>query len=199
MAFHDIRFPLEIERGATGGPTYSTAVVATTGGHERRQGNWSAPRYRWNVGTGLKTEAGYIALLGFFHARMGRLHSFRFRDWSDYTAVAEPLGTGDGVDTTFQLVKRYTSGAYTYDRIISKPVVGTVKVFADTVEQTNGWTVNTSTGIVTFSSAPALNVALTASFEFDVPVRFEEDEFRLSLEDVDIGQGVEINIIEVRE
>jgi hypothetical protein len=35
-------------------------------------------------------------------------------------------------------------------------VAGTVKVYLDGVEKTSGWSVDTTTGLVTFSTAPVL-------------------------------------------
>src|SRR4029453_17117387 len=81
------------------------------------------------------------------------------------------LGTGDGTQTEFQLLKHYPSGSVIEVRTISKPVAGTVKVYLDGVEQLSGWSVDTTTGLVTFSTAPAAGVEVTADFEFDVPVR----------------------------
>jgi uncharacterized protein (TIGR02217 family) len=56
-------------------------------------------------------------------------------------------------------------------RTITKPVAGTVKVYLDGVEQLWGWSVDTTTGVVTFGTAPAMGVEVTADCEFDVPVR----------------------------
>ncbi len=57
-------------------------------------------------------------------------------------------------------------------RTITKPVAGTVQVYLDGVEQPSGWSVDTTTGLVTFGVPPTLGVEVTAGFEFDVPVRF---------------------------
>ena len=40
----------------------------------------------------------------------------------------------------------------------------------------SGWTVDTTTGVVTFTAAPAGGVIVRAGFEFDVPVRFDTDK-----------------------
>ena len=44
------------------------------------------------------------------------------------------LGTGDGTQTQFQLVKRYPSGSVIEVRTITKPVAGTVQVYKDGAE-----------------------------------------------------------------
>ena len=59
-------------------------------------------------------------------------------------------------------------------RTITKPVAGTVKVYLDSVEQLSGWSIDTTTGLVTFGMPPEFGRG-TAGFECDVPVRFDTD------------------------
>jgi len=181
--FHDVRLPPIIEQGAEGGPTYSTSIATTLGGHERRVSNWSAPRHKWNVASGAADEAAFAALLAFFHARAGRAYGFRFKDWSDYEAVAEPLvALGGGA---WQLAKTYTSGGQSLVRKITRPVSGTVSL-------SGGGSLDYSTGRVTGGTGG------TWSGQFDIAVRFDADEFRLRLDQVDIGTA-QLDIIELRE
>jgi uncharacterized protein (TIGR02217 family) len=65
----------------------------------------------------------------------------------------------------FQLVQWYTSGEVSEKRIISKPVGGTVQIYENGVLQTSGVTVDTTTGIVTFATAPGSGVAVSAVCE----------------------------------
>jgi uncharacterized protein (TIGR02217 family) len=46
-------------------------------------------------------------LIAFFRARRGKAYSLRFKDWTDYKANGQLLGTGDDALTQFQLVKHY--------------------------------------------------------------------------------------------
>ena len=154
--FHEVRFPDNIAYGATGGPEFATTVVATGSGHEKRNVNWAEARGRWDVASGLKKQAQIDELIAFFRARRGKAYGFRFKDWTDYKATGQLLGTGDDAQTQFQLVKHYPSGSVIEVRTITKPVAGTVKVYLDGVEQLSGWSVDTTTGLVTFSTAPAL-------------------------------------------
>ncbi len=148
--------------------------------------------------TGIKTRAQAEAIIAFFRARGGRAQGFRFKDWSDYRASGQVLGTGDEARTTFQLVKRYVSGAEEDLRLISKPVAGSVKVYLNGTPQASGWSVDTATGLVTFTSAPAAGAVITADFEFDVPVRFDTDRLEFRLETHDLMVWEQIPIIEVR-
>lgn len=198
MAFIDTRFPTDISYGSAGGPEYSTDIVITQGGHEQRNINWSAARAKYNVAYGVKTQSQLNTLIGFFRARKGRADGFRFKDWTDFSATAQNIGTGDGSTTQFQLVKTYTSGSVTETRIITKPVSGSISIYKAGVLQSSGYSVSTTTGILTFNTAPANGVAITASFEFDVPVRFDTDRLSASLESYGIGSINDIPLVEVR-
>jgi hypothetical protein len=107
--FHEVRFPDRIAVGAVGGPAFSTTVIATASGYEQRNINWAEARGRWNVATGIKRREDVAELIEFFRCRMGRAYGFRFKVHTDFRALAQLLGTGDGSTTTLQLVKRYTS------------------------------------------------------------------------------------------
>jgi uncharacterized protein (TIGR02217 family) len=197
-AFHEVRFPPEISYGASGGPGYLTTVVATASGHEHRNANWAAARGKWDVASGLRDRAHVAELIAFFRARRGRAHGFRFKDWTDYQASAQVLGTGNGSLKTFQLVKNYVSGGVTESRIIAKPVAGTVKVYRNGVLASSGVSVDTTIGVVTFSTAPSAGVIVTADYEFDVPVRFDTDQMDVTIETYNLGNWGQVPIVEIR-
>ena len=90
------------------------------------------------------------------------------------------IGTGDAAEVDFQLVKIYTVGALSLTRNVTKPVTGTTIISLDDVPQGSGWTVDTTTGIVTFSVAPGGSVVVKAGFQFDVPVRFDNDVLQVA-------------------
>jgi uncharacterized protein (TIGR02217 family) len=197
MAFHDIRFPTDISFGSSGGPEYSTDVVITEGGFEQRNQNWAEARGRYNVAHGVKTDAQLSELIAFFRTRKGKANAFRFKDWSDYKAIGQVIGTGNGSNKNFQLVKNYISGSTTETRTITKPVSGTVSVFVNGVLQASP-SINYSTGLVTLVSAPANGATVAADFEFDVPARFDTDRLSSSIDNYGIHSWQEIPILEVR-
>ena len=197
-SFHEVRFPDNIAYGATGGPEFATTVVVTGAGHEQRNVNWAEARGRWDVGSGLKTQQQLDELIAFFRARKGKAYGFRFKDWTDDKATGQLLGTGDGVQTQFQLVKQYPSGSVVEVRTVTKPVAGTVRIYKDSVEQLSGWSVNVTTGLVTFTTAPAAGVEITADFEFDVPVRFDTDHMAVTIETFRLHRWQQIPILELR-
>lgn len=212
MSFHEVQFPTEISYGSRGGPGFNTNVLVLDSGAEERVARWSSPRRRYDVRYGIRSRADLQAVLEFYIRRLGPAHGFRYKDWLDFTSASDGmaaptyldqlLGSGDGSEVDFQLVKTYTDGIVSRERTITKPVSGTVVVAIDGVEQLSGWTVSTVTGIVTFSSPPAANKDVTAGFEFDVPVRFgkeADDVLEASIDSYDIGDIGSIPLIEVKE
>ena len=197
-AFHEVQFPPKIAYGATGGPEFNTSVTTTFSGFEQRNVNWQKARGRWDVSTGLKNKADMEVLQAFFRARFGKAHGFRFKDWSDYQAVAQNLGTSNGTQTAFQLLKIYSSGGYNYSREIKKPVSGTVKIYLNSILQSSGFTIDHATGIITFSAAPGAGVNVSADFDFDVPVRFDTDALAVRADGPGIFVWDAIPIVEIR-
>jgi len=205
--FHETQFPTAIAFHSTGGPERKTEIVALGSGFEERNAVWAHSRRRYDAGYGVKSLDDLHAVIAFFEARLGRLYAFRFKDFADFKSCApgqsaspldQALGTGDGLTTAFQLAKTYPSGPASWTRVIAKPVAGTVRVAANGVELTSGFTVDTTTGIVTFASPPSSGAALTAGFAFDVPVRFDTDSLSINLSSFAAGEIPSIPIVEIR-
>ena len=96
-------------------------------------------------------------------------------------------------------MKRYASGAQSWTR--SHRQAGDRTPCASRsagVEQLSGWSVDTTTGVVTFSAAPGAGVAITAGFEFDVPVRFDTDVLDVTLDLERLGSITSIPLLELR-
>ena len=207
MAFHEVRFPDNISRGARGGPERRTQIVELASGDEERNASWASSRRRYDVAYGIRRADDLAVVVAFFEARNGRLHGFRYKDWADYksglpsqpvTPNDQQIGTGTGSLKTFPLAKRYSSGAQSWTRTIAKPVAGTVRVALGMVEQMSGWTVDTTTGVVTFTIAPGNGVVVRAGFEFDVPVRFDTDVLDVTLDIERLGSITSIPLLEIR-
>lgn len=206
-AFHETRFPDEISYGSKGGPRRLTQVVSLKSGFEERNQSWQHSRRKYDASIGIRRLSHLHSVLDFWEARRGRLYGFRWKDWLDFKSSsgrADPsdtdqvLDVGDGTETEFQLVKRYEDGGEEYARPIKKPVIGTTVVALDGVAQPSGWTLDSTTGVITFAAAPGSGVVITAGFEFDVPVRFDDDELQLSADAFESGSIPAINVIEIR-
>ena len=137
MSFHETRLPARLGFGTTGGVERRTEIVTLASGFEQRSTPWAHGRRRYLIGAGIRSLDDAAALVAFFEARRGRLHGFRFKDFSDFKSCApsrtpaagdQLLGVGDGARTAFPLVKAYGEGADAVSRPIAKPAAGTVKV-----------------------------------------------------------------------
>ena len=206
--FHEVQFPTSISRGSSGGPRRRTDIVTLRSGYEERNSVWADSRREYDAGLGIRDIDDLHDVLAFFEARLGRLYGFRWKDWADYKSCApnknperddQVIGTGDGTETAFRLLKGYTSGPTTYTRTIKKPVSGTVLV------EVNGalidgadYSINTETGIITFDTAPTNTHVIKAGYEFDVPVRFANDHIDVTVDLFHAGQIPQVNVIEVK-
>lgn len=211
MSFHDVRFPTAISRGAHGGPERRTDIVVLGSGHEQRNSRWADSRRVYNAGYGVRSLDDLHAVIGFFEERRGRLHGFRWRDHADWKSCApeaapaaldQRIGTGDGATAVFQLTKTYGALFQPYTRVIAKPAAGSVLVAVAGVLKTEGtdFTLDHTTGRVAFPSGkiPGSGAAVTAGFEFDVPVRFDTDKLEVNLQGFRHGAIPSIAIVEVR-
>ncbi len=200
--FHDVRFPLALAFGAVGGPERRTEIVQLANGAEQRNSVWSGSRRRWDIGSAVSTLDELNALIEFFEARSGPLHGFRFRDFTDdrssrpdqaETPFDQLLSEGDGVRTQFQLVKHYGDT----QRRILKPVEGSVGLALDGAAITEGFSVDHTTGQVSFDVAPDAGAVVTAGYRFDCPARFDGDAIDASLEGFGAGRIVNVRLIEL--
>lgn len=208
--FHEIRFPLDIALGSQGGPERRTDIVTLGSGREQRNARWAHARRRYDAGYGVKTIDALHDVIAFFEERRGRLYGFRWRDRADWKSCRpsealspsdQTIGVGDGARSAFQLVKRYGAAHAPYDRPIRKPAAGTVRIAVNDVEKTptTHFSVDIATGVVTFTAGniPPVGAAVTAGFQFDTPVRFEEDSLSIDLSAFDAGAIPKIPLIEI--
>lgn len=210
-SFHDVLFPLAVSFGATGGPERRNEIVALTSGREKRNARLSQSRHRYDAGTGVRSLDDLHEIVAFFEARRGSLHAFRFRDPFDMkscppheapAATDQPLGTGDGVTTRFALAKTYGAGDDAYRRLISRPVVASLRVAVAGTEMASpgDFSFDAAAGEIVFAagSIPGAGQSVTAGFEFHVPVRFDIEHLSISLKAFKAGQIPSIPLVEVQ-
>lgn len=193
MSFYESpRFPNYLAYGLELGPMFASDVVRVSSGHESTNQRWSQALRVFDGSTTHRTPAQRTEIESFFKTMRGRTHRFRVKDLTDF------LDDNAGIVTLvsgniYQMYKRYTSGAQTYDREIRKPV--------DPVVITGGgsYTVDYTTGRVTHNSGNAPTGWIGA---FDVPVRFDHDELKFEVATRSGGQiyyrATELRLVEVR-
>jgi uncharacterized protein (TIGR02217 family) len=211
--FHEVQFPPSISQGAVGGMRFNTSIIALSSGAEHRNVNWSKSRGTWDVKHGLKTQEDIEALIDFFAARNGKAYAFRFKDWGDYRVPRWRDTPGDmfpipvffttnAVTRTFQIVKVYSDAAASYTRVIQKPVAGTLQLLKDGLPWLSGWSVDTTTGIVTITDASVYGASghvIAGACEFDVPARFDTDDMQVTTTTSEIFAWESIPVVETRD
>lgn len=203
MAFIDTKFPDSIAYGAEFGPEFSTDCVVVDSGAEQRNQKWSLSLLRGNVGHVNKTLAETVELDHFFRAvGKGKANSFRVKDFRDFTAtVATGRATSiaSSPSTRFQLVKRYTTAGQVEDRLITKPVTGTVAIYVSAVLKSMpaDYSLDLTTGILTFVLAQT-EANISWAGEFDVEMRFDTDTMPVSIMDKDSYTWGSIPLMEIR-
>lgn len=142
---------------------------------------YSYPRWRWEIPFSvLNAKTGafqalpasqFQYLAGFYNSVGGSARSWLWNDPDDFTVTDQSFGTGNGVTTAFALVR--TMGGFV-EPVYSLNGAPTIK--KNGVVQTVGvdYTVGTS-GLITFTVAPAAAAALTWTGSFYWVVRFDDD------------------------
>lgn len=209
MTFHEVRFPANLSFGSVGGPERRTEVVTLANGFEERNTPWAHSRRRYDAGVGLRSLDDIETLIAFFEARQGQMFAFRWKDWSDFKSARasaevafddQLIAIGDSETKAFPLVKVYRSGDFTYERPISKPVAGTVRlgIAQDELQEGVDYDLDLTSGVVTFGHPPDSGLEIYAGFEFDVPVRFDTDAIQTSVSNFRAGEVPNVPVVEVR-
>lgn len=208
MTFHNVNFPASLSFGSVGGPERRTEIVTLSNGFEERNTPWESSRRRYDASLGLRNLDDLEAVISFFEARRGKLHAFRWKDWLDFKSCPgsettspfdQSIGSGDGEERSFKLVKNYVSGDYHYCRDIRLPKPQTISIAVDGMKIENSeWSLNEDSGAIIFLEPPSSGSLVSAGYEFDVPVRFDTDLIQASAVSFQVGEIPEIPIVEVR-
>jgi uncharacterized protein (TIGR02217 family) len=170
----------------TKNPTFSTEIQSSLAGREVRVQNFQNPIWEFTLAYEYllndprsrdeNEQTPLETLVGFFLARGGQFDDFLLNE-SDLTQrledsvfTGQPIGTGDGVTKTFQLVRNF--GGFLEACQNPANQVATIYV-SGRAPQVPGTDYTISNGIVTFTVAPANGAAITADFTFLHRVRFD--------------------------
>jgi len=124
-------------------PVWDTTVQQAISGKETRVARQTYPRWKWELTYSvLRSGAAYgelQQLAGFFNALQGMFDTFLYQDADDNRVTGQGIGTGDGVTTTFQLVRSF--GGFAEPVLAPANPVGT-QVYLNGVPQTSGVSLN---------------------------------------------------------
>lgn len=197
--FMEVEFPTDYSETSVFGPTFDVIGVDADSGQVKRIPQSTEGSSQFSIEHHIRTLTQAQTVLNFFHARRGRLIGFRAKDITDFTATNEFFGTGNNILTVFQLIKVYTSGGFTQTKIITKPISGTILLYADdSLINSGDYTIDYTTGLVTFDIAPGDTVELTWTGEFDLPVRFDTDELDISVDGFEVYNVGSFGLTEIK-
>lgn len=146
--------------------------------------NWEFLRDANDTRGGAGLGAGFDelrSLEGFFAQQNGAAIPFLLEDLSDdISPTDQPIGAGDGVTTTFQLVRTIGlnlpagSGFGFTEPITAIDQINNIKLNGN-IASPGLYAVDYDTGVVTFASAPNVGWTIAANFTYFFRVRFAKD------------------------
>ncbi len=172
-------------------PRFATRVQRAVSGRELRVLDQPNPIWTWTLTYSMLRDkndtrapsgpgAGYDelrTLMGFFLQQQGSFAPFLYDDPTDDQATAQPIGTGDGSATSFQLVR--TMGVSLPGGGFSEPVTApntlSAIYFNGVRQSASAYSLDPSTGLVTFVAPPPASQLVTADFSYYFRVRFADD------------------------
>lgn len=179
--------------GWQGGPEFKTRIVEMANGRERRNAEIANARHGFTAPFLNIPREDYAKIKQMHLVCKGRLHCFKFRDELDFEADNEVFGEGDGAETVFQLRKVSVIDGVSYIR-------ETYVIRPGSVITVNGspatHTVDLDRGLVTFAAAPGDGALLRGTWNFDVWVRFDQDNLPFSIDNRNAINGA-VSLIEV--
>lgn len=161
-------------------PQFNTKVHRAVSGYEVRAAYMVNPLWTFKLKYDLLRDDvannEFKTLLGFFNSRQGQFDSFLYSNPADKTVTAQQFGIGTGAQTAYQLTRSY--GGYV------EPVQnlnGAASIYIGGVLKTltTDYTIST-TGMVTFVTAPAAAAVITWTGSFYYRCRFLSDTMDLN-------------------
>jgi hypothetical protein len=157
-------------------PIFSTGTAMHVSGKELRAAKYVVPLWRIELNYDLLRLASPYAELeeiaGFFEASLGEEAAFYFEPPTLSPVASQALGTGDGATTTFPFTVSIGGVSLSPANVGSSP-----NIYLNGVLQSSGCSVNTTalSSSLTFATAPAAGVSITADFDWFFLCRFDDD------------------------
>ena len=166
-----------VSYGTVYGESFKTEVKVMRNKSESRNIQWSESQGIYTLVFDALLEEDRAKVMKVFRTCRGMGIGFRLKNLVDYRAKNDTLGVMTDNTQSFQLKITSSSGVYTTEKTIRKPVVGSVKVFADGVEVAA--LIDYTKGIITVNAA--IGSTISWSGEYDIPVRFDNDDIHWSV------------------
>lgn len=185
-----------LEWNTTKRPEFKTGLFESLSGHESRVKFRQYPKYTFKLSFEFliedRDEAQLSELMGFMLQQGGMYQAFLYSDPNDNAVTDQLIGTGNGTLTTFQLLRSY--GGFTEPVNNVNDTVAAPGIYIDGALKTLGAHYSlSSTGLVTFGTAPGTGAVITWTGSYYYRVRFTEEgyEFTQLMRDLHECQDVE--------
>jgi uncharacterized protein (TIGR02217 family) len=154
-------------------PLWQTRRQQSVSGKVTAMADWQYPLCKYQLSYDfLRSDPTFgelQTLTGFFQAMSGGFDTFLYTDPDDNSVTNQTIGTTDGVSSAFQLVRTFggfTEPVYTPANVTSVTLGGTAFM---------GYSVNATTGLLSFGEIPAAGLSIVASFSYYWRCRFSDD------------------------
>ncbi|MBV8187252.1 MAG: DUF2460 domain-containing protein [Alphaproteobacteria bacterium] len=169
----------------TKSPTFQTRIQRAVSGRESRALDYPYPLWQFALVYDFLRDnpaAGYDelrTLLGFFMLCQGGFGTFLFQDPSDCQVAGQQIGIGDASTPAFQLQR--AMGTSLPGGGFSEPIVAPNAVraiyFNGITQDPTTYSVDPTTGLVTFETPPTSRLIITADFTYYFRCRFIDDKY----------------------
>jgi uncharacterized protein (TIGR02217 family) len=169
----------------TKAPIFQTRIQRAASGRELRALDYPFPLWQFTLVFAFLRDnpnAGFDelrTLMGFYLSCQGAFGSFLFQDPSDYQVTGQYIAEGDSSTSVFQLQR--TMGTSLPSGGFAEPTVAPNTVdaiyFDGITQDAAGYSVDPSTGLVTFATPPGTGLVITADFSYWFRCRFVDDSY----------------------
>lgn len=207
MSNEVIVFPEQISSGSICNSDIRIDVAESSSGAEYRNVRWSRPKKSWSINTGISSVKDFQEVRATFFECQGGLNPFAFKDPTEYTTNEEDpsnpkvyetsyndqvFGSGDGKTVTFQLTRIFQGITIP----VYYPKEGTILIGINGVQTNSGYTIDFTSGQITFTVAPPADSTLSWGGEFYTKARFSNGHISFSYNDSLNGEG-NFEVVEV--
>jgi uncharacterized protein (TIGR02217 family) len=165
-------------------PTWKTTRLPALSGAETTQRPWSYPRRQYELPFEFlrKSLAELQYMEAFYNSVGGSAGAWLYDDPIDRAVVDQSFGTGDAVTRAFGLVRTQTGGAASFTEPVFAPnAITNIKVNG---VATAAYVLGT-TGLITFTVAPAAAATITWTGTYRWICRFDDDNLEFSQSDTE--------------
>ena len=162
---------IDINRTKT--PEWKTVVHQSVNGKESRTSMMSAPIWNFQLAINtLRTTTPIdemAQMLSFYNQMGGSYDTFLYLDPYDNAVTNQVFTIADGTTTKYQLYRNIQSFLEPIQNVVGAP-----SIYSNGVLLTSGYTIS-STGVVTFTTAPISGKSLSWTGQFYFRCRFTDD------------------------